>query len=616
MREFIALLHMPDQSKLIPIPCAISSIEGLAVVTDICSDKTGTLTVGKMVMKKAWIPARLPDSDSTENTTMKPAKVATDIGQTYEVETGSDPYYPRGVVRAIENDKPLMTESPSEDDDESSRQGNGDSDDETSGPDVVSTNDMEQNLENMVLCASLCNMSTIHHGKEGYWQANGDATEVALQVWAHKMGRGKPHMTKAKRPHHGERTQSHAPLQRNNSTVSTGIHKVPVDGHFELVVEHPFDSTIKRMSTVWQHVNDDGSNSGSGCIAFLKGAVERVLDRCEFIGLGDDKIPLTESEKANIISRMDALAAEGLRVLCLSGKRIQSRAEQLKVMPRDELESGMSFLGLAGIYDPPRPQSRGAVLEAQQAGITTRMLTGDHPATASAIARSVAILDDSHGTGAVMTGQQFDSLTEDEIDALPELPVVIARCAPETKVRMVEALHRRKVFGMTRFAVMTGDGVNDSPALKRADVGVAMGLNGSDVAKSVSDIVLADDNFASITRAIRKGRATFSNLSKFLLYLLSGNIAEVLVMLIGLAFKNENGISQYPLSPVAALWINTIAAGPPALALGLEPTAKDAMDHTPKAYKTIFTKVRLWDPLVRDVNITDPHPCPSIVVVT
>jgi magnesium-transporting ATPase (P-type) len=185
-------------------------------------------------------------------------------------------------------------------------------------------------------------------------------------------------------------------------------------------------------------------------------------------------------------------------------------------------------------------------------------------------------------------------LSEDEIDALPELPLVIARCAPETKVRMIEALHRRKVYGMTRFCVMTGDGVNDSPALKRADCGVAMGLNGSDVAKSVSEIVLADDNFATITRAIKKGRGTLMNLSKFLLYLLSGNVAEVLVLLIGLAFKAD-GVSIYPISPVGALWINTIAAGPPALALGLEPTAGDAMSKSPQAYKTIFTKWWLID---------------------
>lgn len=182
-----------------------------------------------------------------------------------------------------------------------------------------------------------------------------------------------------------------------------------------------------------------------------------------------------------------------------------------------------------------------------------------------------------------MTGQEFDALTDAEIDALPELPVVVARCAPDTKVRMVEALHRRK-----RKTVMTGDGVNDSPALKRADVGVAMGLNGSDVAKGAADIVLADDNFSTIVRAIRKGRSVFQNLAKFLVYLLSGNVAEVVVLMIGLAFRTE-GVAVYPISPVAALWINTITTGPPALALGIEPTAKDAMDLSPDHFQGIFT---------------------------
>lgn len=229
------------------------------------------------------------------------------------------------------------------------------------------------------------------------------------------------------------------------------------------------------------------------------------------------------------------------------------------------------------------------------------MLTGDHvshlcctsltptlillfqAATAASIARSVGILDNTHGPWAVMTGQQFDALTDRQIDALPELPVVVARCAPETKVRMVEALHRRG-----RKTVMTGDGVNDSPALKRADVGVAMGLNGSDVAKGAADIVLADDNFSTIVRAIRKGRSVFQNLSKFLVYLLSGNVAEVVVLMIGLAFRRD-GVAVYPIGPVAALWINTITTGPPALALGIEPTAKDAMDLGPEDFQGIFT---------------------------
>lgn len=182
-----------------------------------------------------------------------------------------------------------------------------------------------------------------------------------------------------------------------------------------------------------------------------------------------------------------------------------------------------------------------------------------------------------------MTGQAFDSLTDKQIDAIPQLPVVVARCAPETKVRMVEALHRRG-----EKTVMTGDGVNDSPALKRADVGVAMGLNGSDVAKGAADIVLADDNFSTIVRAIRKGRSIFQNLSKFLVYLLSGNVAEIVLIMIGLAFRRD-GVAVYPVSPVAALWINTIAAGPPALALGVEPTAHDAMDVGPEYFQGIFT---------------------------
>jgi potassium/sodium efflux P-type ATPase len=212
------------------------------------------------------------------------------------------------------------------------------------------------------------------------------------------------------------------------------------------------------------------------------------------------------------------------------------------------------------------------------------MLTGDHPATATAIALQIGILPDkSFAKSAVMTGQQFDALTNAEIDALPDLPLVVARCAPETKVRMVDALHRR-----AQTTAMTGDGVNDSPALKRADVGVAMGT-GSDVAKQSARIVLTDDNFASIIAAIHKGRAVFKNLSKFLLYLLSGNVGELVVLLVGLAFRDENNNAVFPLSPVAALWINTLTAGPPAMALGLEPPSPDAMVLPPDHYRTIFT---------------------------
>jgi P-type Na+/K+ transporter len=189
----------------------------------------------------------------------------------------------------------------------------------------------------------------------------------------------------------------------------------------------------------------------------------------------------------------------------------------LNNLPRESVERQMTFLGIFGIYDPPRVETAGAVKACHVAGITVHMVTGDHPQTAAAIAKEVGIIprnldvDFSADTSGslVVTATQFDKLTDDEIDELPYLPLVIARCAPQTKVRMVDALHRRGMF-----VAMTGDGVNDSPALKRSDVGIGMGLSGSDVAKSASDIVLTDDNFASILNAVEEGRRMFDNIKK------------------------------------------------------------------------------------------------------
>jgi P-type Na+/K+ transporter len=216
---------------------------------------------------------------------------------------------------------------------------------------------------------------------------------------------------------------------------------------------------LNTRSTAWEFIPDDGSDNRE-VVVYVKGAVERILDRCTHVGLNEGGTALTPQLKSDFLRRMDVLAGEGLRVLCLAGKRLPASArEGIKSAPRDELESACGVLGLVGIYDPPREESRGAVMDALRAGIVPRMLTGDHAATAASIARTVGILNESHGPKAIMTGQEFDALSEAEIDALPELPVVVARCAPETKVRMVEALHRRG-----RKTVMTGDGVNDAPS--------------------------------------------------------------------------------------------------------------------------------------------------------
>ncbi|KAL7410384.1 hypothetical protein BDY24DRAFT_400352 [Mrakia frigida] len=566
----------------------MDAIESLSVVTDICSDKTGTITVGKMVVKKAWIPV-----STAFPTQERAAQIDIVRGQAYSAESGSDPFYPRGIIRALTRSRlpgrsrtgdsrvTTLTNSSSDDDDE---------EDDVESEDVIRPSEMEDGLRNLVVCSSLCNMATLHKGKEDRWEAAGDATEIALQVFAHKLGHGKPHLTHPKKKAAANQTNPLSPVQTRTSEHGAS-KKVAMDGHYEIVVEHPFDSTVKRMSTVWKY--ESATEKRADMIVLMKGAVERILDRCAFIGLSPDtQVKLDEEGRQNIIARMDLLAGEGLRVLALAS-RVESREREAEIreMKRDDLEKNFCFLGLVGIYDPPRPQSRAAVLASKQAGLAVRMLTGDHPATAEAISLSVGILDAQAPKGAVMTGMQFDALSEEEIDALPALPLVVARCAPETKVRMVEAIHRRNINGMKCSSVMTGDGVNDCPALKRADIGFAMGQNGSDVAKGAADIVLADDNFATITRAIKKGRGVLMNLQKFLLFLLTGNIAEVLVLVIGLAFKDGDGYSVYPLNPVTALFINTIAAGPPALALGLEPTATDAMLKGPTAFRTIFT---LW----------------------
>ncbi|WVO20606.1 potassium/sodium efflux P-type ATPase, fungal-type [Cryptococcus decagattii] len=548
----------------------MDAIEALAGVENVCSDKTGTLTVGRMVVRKVWVPAL--DWRANEY-----APLDTSGGQAYSFETGSDPFYPRGEVLADTQKITAAAETfslkqPRDQSDSSSSDSDPDERDVEEQGRVIHVEEMENNLRDLALCISLCNQATLTRPieQDGQWEASGDPTESALQVAAHKLGHGKPFLTHAAKP-----------SQRADS-IRSGHSSRPlvagIRGRFVQIVEHPFDSTVKRMSVAYKFVGEDPQDSHVLCL--LKGAIERVFERCTKI----QGKPITEEHKEDVMSKVDALAAQGLRVLALCGKRLPvTMVDEVKSTPRDAFEADFQFLGLAGIFDPPRKESAGAVADCFRAGITPRMLTGDHPATATAIALTIGILDKTYPKNAVMTGQQFDSLNEDEIDQLPELPLVVARCAPETKVRMVDAIHRRG-----QSTVMTGDGVNDSPALKRADVGVGMGT-GSDVAKQSSRIVLSDDNFSTIIRAIRKGRSVFKNLSKFLLYLLSGNLAEIIVLLIGLAFKDENGQAVFPLSPVAALWINTLAAGPPALALGLEPTAIDAMEQGPEVYHRIFT---------------------------
>ncbi|KAI1868730.1 uncharacterized protein JN550_006305 [Neoarthrinium moseri] len=521
----------------------LKSLEALGAVTDICSDKTGTLTQGKMVTRAAWVPG---------------------MG-TYTVGSSEEPFNP--TLGSITFD----SRKPTDIDFKKTRDG-------TSGGTTVHAEKLMQDstirLQDFLLVASLANLATVHESS-GTWHARGDPTEIAIQVFASRFSRNRLNLV-------GEKME------------------------WSDVAELPFDSDVKRMSVIMKNTST-GKNW-----AFTKGAVERVIGACTrycFRDVEDESAyhEMTDDYREEILRNMESLASMGLRVLALASRQVDLHIEPGADVDRAQVEKDLTFRGLVGLYDPPRAESAPAVRSCHEAGISVHMLTGDHPETAKAIAVEVGILPSRMeqvsadvAAAMVMTASAFDALSEDEIDALPVLPLVIARCAPSTKVRMIEALHRRG-----KFCAMTGDGVNDSPSLRRADVGIAMGESGSDVAKDASDIVLMDDNFASIVAAIEEGRRIFDNIQKFVLHVLAENIAQAGTLLIGLVFKDGSGLSVFPLAPVEIIWIIMVTSGMPDMGLGFERAVPGIMKRPPQSLKTgIFTPEFLVDMVVYGLWIT------------
>ncbi|GAA5980884.1 hypothetical protein JCM10908_003901 [Rhodotorula pacifica] len=510
----------------------LDSLEALGAVTDICSDKTGTLTQGKMVVRAAWLPSR----------------------GTVQVGESTEPFNPTLAELRFSSVSPA-TKAENEDRNgpKSEEQKASETAEKQSASEVLSPDDILKRggdpMATLLNIASLCNVAKVFKKEGEGWTARGDPTECAIQTFAHRFNWGRERWTEG------------------DSPVWTQI------------AEYPFDSDLKRMSVLYER---EGKQ-----YVFMKGAVERILDACSHVQLADGPAPLDGKMQEEILANVEALAEEGLRVLGFASKpwdgASSSAGEQAD---RGLVEKDLVLYGLQGLYDPPRPETKASVKECHTAGIQVHMLTGDHAATARAIALQVGILPrnmhmlSKESTDAmVMTAAQFDKLSDQQVDELPMLPLVLARCAPHTKVRMVEALHRRKAF-----VAMTGDGVNDSPSLKRSDIGIGMGT-GSDVAKDASDLVLADDNFASILAAVSEGRRIFSNISKFVLHLLAGNVMQALVLLIGLAFKDEDGLSVFPLTPVEILWVIMCTSSFPAMGLGAEHADPDIMLHKPHNLK-------------------------------
>lgn len=337
------------------------------------------------------------------------------------------------------------------------------------------------------------------------------------------------------------------------------LKKYDLEANFPRVGEAPFDSSRKMMSTIHKTPN--------GFVQYTKGAPDVVVSRCTTAYVNGKRVPMTDEIRAAIMDENKAMADKALRVLCAAMKTYQEQPSNVA----DEIENDLCYIGLTGMIDPVRPEVVEAIKECKSAGIRPIMITGDHKDTAVAIAKDLGIITDA---SAAMTGAEINKLSDEELDDIIEKISVYARVQPEHKVRIVKAWKRKN-----KITAMTGDGVNDAPSIKNADIGVGMGITGTDVTKNVADMVLADDNFATIVSAVEEGRRIYDNIRNSIQFLLSSNLSEVLSIFIATLV----GFTLF--EPVHLLWINLITDCFPALALGLEKGDPDIMSRKPRDSK-------------------------------
>jgi calcium-translocating P-type ATPase len=354
---------------------------------------------------------------------------------------------------------------------------------------------------------------------------------------------------------------------------------------FERIGEVPFTSERKLMSTL------EADLSHPGRLAVVtKGAPGFLLARCTTERVGGDVRPLTDARRREILAIVDRLANLALRTLAVAYRPVPDGDRP----PEDEsIEHELVYLGMVGIIDPPRPEARTAIAEAAAASVRVLMITGDHPGTATRIAGDLGIV--TGATARSLTGTDIDDLDDDGLRAAVSDVSIYARVTPEHKLRIVDALQANGSI-----VAMTGDGVNDAPALKSADIGVAMGMTGTDVTKQAADMILADDNFATIIAAVREGRVIYANIRKFLRFLLSSNIGEVFTMFFGVVLAGVIGLDgtgeavAVPLLAAQILWINLLTDTAPALAMGVDPPPADVMRHPPRPVSERVINGEMW----------------------
>ena len=508
----------------------LGSLEVLDRVTDICSDKTGTLTQNKMVVSRMLL--------------------------------GHD----RVIVVT---GAPLNEDATFREDNETRDR-----------VDFDKLRESSALVDDFVMASALCGTTSLNKNDRGDLSGGGNPTEIALAALAWKCARPR------------QWYEDHGWSQKG---------------------EYPFDSSIKRMTASFRC-----EEKGISYIA-TKGAPERVLKLCKWRmePKGKDEVlrELTDAERTTIENRIEDFAKLGLRTICLAKRNMKDAPidlcddKRLDNYTRDEVENELIYLGIVGIYDPPRPESALAVRICRRAGIRVRMLTGDHYATAAAIAKEIGIIDDEDlkSDTAVMKGPDFDALTETEAKMMKELPFVIGRCSPDTKVRMIKELRARG-----QYMAMTGDGFNDSPSISDADIGCAMG-SGTDVTKGVADLVITDDNFATIVRAVAEGRRISLAISKFVTHLLCGNCAEVVVLIFGLGIM-QNDQSVFLLSPMEILWLNLFTSSPPAIGLSMDAAPPDVL-RVPPNLKGIFNLELFVDTMVYGIAMGSISLCSFIFVL-
>jgi magnesium-transporting ATPase (P-type) len=406
---------------------------------------------------------------------------------------------------------------------------------------------------------SLAGNADLRQAAGGRWEIHGDPTEAAFLVAEHKLGA----------------------TQRRKQ-------------RFERIGELPFTSERKMMSTV---VVDH--EQADAVVVIVKGAPDVLLERCSRARVGMETVQLDDARRAAVLRDVDALSNAALRTLAVAYRPL-APGENPQAAP--SLERDLVFVGTVGIIDPPREEAGVAIREARQAGIRIVMITGDHPRTAARIAADLGIAEP--GAGA-LTGLELDALDEPAFRAAVRGTSVFARVAPKHKLRIVHALQADG-----NVVAMTGDGVNDAPALKAADIGVAMGMTGTEVTKESARMILADDNFATIVRAVREGRGILDNIRKFLRYLLSSNMGEVLTVFLGvvgagvLGLTGAGGTVVLPLLATQLLWINLITDSAPALAMGVDPFSDDLMTRPPRRPGDRLIDRRMWTGVVQTGLVT------------